>query len=322
MRRNRAIRQVRGGRLDVLLAGEGDAHGGFSSSLRVIGRSRWQRHRSTFKSGASGVVASTGRATPAGRAASARSAAAVSGVPVGLLATRDDAQLRIGQAGRCSAPWPPTRARGATRRIPRGSSGAPASPSDARGRRSRSHSSSGSRTAHARPRPAPAFGPRVPCQIVHRPAKAQSGRPSSRGEPGRRLARLGVGPFAERRQRPPGRGSRARASAANAGSRGIADVGDRRAAELRWPRHPPAHHLEPAAGVGEAHDGRHLVGKRCRAAAADCRSNPHGSRRSCRSIASCERRERVEVAHGRWDNTLKIAARRRRASCRPRLPKK
>jgi hypothetical protein len=42
------------------------------------------------------------------------------------------------------------------------------------------------------------LGPRTPCQRVQRPAKAEEGPVLIQREPGRRLARLGVGVFAER----------------------------------------------------------------------------------------------------------------------------
>ena len=102
-------------------------------------------------------------------------------------------------------------------------------------------------------------------------AHAAPGRPQAREgeqrpvlvkrEPRWRLARLGVGIFAKRCCRHDAAVSLAEPSAPVRAS-DVADIRDRRAAELRRPRHAPAGHNKLALAVRPvANDRRHLVGK-------------------------------------------------------------
>ena len=173
--------------------------------------------------------------------------------------------------------------RSAKHPIPQPSSAAPAWPSDAPARRCRSQSSSGSRRAGARRRPDLALVPRTPRQGVQIPAKANRGRVLVEREPGRRLASASCRHI----RRTTFTGTRQRLAGSKPAppmrARGVADVGDRRATELRRSRHAPAHRLEPALALGDADDRRHLI-------------REHVGER--RQVAGQVARDGEETAHG------------------------
>ena len=94
------------------------------------------------------------------------------------------------------------------------------------------------------------------CQLVQIPAEANSGCCLKR-EPGRRLLRLGVGPFAERGDRHQAPVRRPTPSPMRAGR--VADVGKQRVAKLRRHWHAPALQRELALAVRNADDRRRHV---------------------------------------------------------------
>src|SRR5208283_4616627 len=105
------------------------------------------------------------------------------------------------------------------------------------------------------------FGPLTPIQGVHRPAKAKSGRSSlSANHIG--VLRGFVSAYSQNDVAGTRQRFRLPSHPRQCEHGEVADVGDRRAAVLRWAGHAPAGHDELALAVAPgADDRRHLVGE-------------------------------------------------------------